>query len=742
MKKHKRIIFLVILSIMGLVNALLLFNKYIDNKLESQLMTSLENLSQQNVVIINHQIEDKFSLLQMFANEVGDKKNYDVVQDHKKVEKLSQIFDFRLVGIALPDGTAYTSHKKVVDVSQRRYFQESMKGKNYVSEPLDDVYDPNVKINVYSVPIYDEYKNIKGVFFTTYKNEDFKKFLRISSFNGKGYSYILDSKGNVISDSPQAQIYGAQNMFKTLEKYNENKEIVNQMKKDFQNGQGGEISYNYKGYKYANYAPLNINDWWCVTIVPKNVLEQRILPISYGVIAICIAIFIVSLGVIAYTVIKQNKYQSHLKKIAYYDKLTEIHNKAYLEEKLTQNINANTEKKSALVIYNIRKFKMINEIYGTGAGDYILKSFANSLKQYKTNELEIVVRGYGDEFAVLYLYNHKEELEKRIQSILAINKHIQYLSYPIDFSFAVGIYEIKNMNCMFERIYNYASIAKNENKERQDLFTYYCDELGNEQITIKQKEDAIKKGIENKEFKAWFQPKFDAKSKKITGMEALARWEKEDGSILLPNYFISLSEKIRLIQDIDELVFIDVCKKIKQWELQGLPILPVSVNLSQAYLNGLSALNHLKKIMDEYGVSSEFIQLEITESYMIDNEESLNLAVTKMHEYGFKVLLDDFGVGYSSLMSIHSLDFDILKIDKSFVDAIGTTSGNAIIQYTIQLGKKLDMKIVVEGVETKEQYEFLKICGCDEIQGYYFAKPQTFYEISKILLLKKENISY
>ena len=100
------------------------------------------------------------------------------------------------------------------------------------------------------------------------------------------------------------------------------------MKKDFQNGQGGEISYNYKGYKYANYAPLNINDWWCVTIVPKNVLEQRILPISYGVIAICIAIFIVSLGVIAYIVLKQNKYQSHLKKIAYYDKLTEIHNKA------------------------------------------------------------------------------------------------------------------------------------------------------------------------------------------------------------------------------------------------------------------------------------------------------------------------------------------------------------------------------------------------------------------------------
>ena len=292
MKKHKRIIFLVILSIMGLVNALLLFNKYIDNKLESKLMTSLENLSQQNVVIINHQIEDKFSLLQMFANEVGDKKNYDIVQDHKKVEKLSQIFGFRLVGIALPDGTAYTSYKKVVDVSQRRYFQESMKGKNYVSEPLDDIYDPNVKINVYSVPIYDEYKNIKGVFFTTYKNEDFKKFLRISSYNGKGYSYILDSKGNVISDSPQAQIYGTKNMFKTLEKYSENKEIVNQMKKDFQNGQGGEISYNYKGYKYANYAPLNINDWWCVTIVPKNVLEQRILPISYGVIAICIAIFI------------------------------------------------------------------------------------------------------------------------------------------------------------------------------------------------------------------------------------------------------------------------------------------------------------------------------------------------------------------------------------------------------------------------------------------------------------------
>ena len=158
---------------------------------------------------------------------------------------------------------------------------------------------------------------------------------------------------------------------------------------------------------------------------------------------------------------------------------------------------------------------MINEIYGTGAGDYILKSFMNSLKQYKTNELEIVVRGYGDEFAVLYFYNHKEELEKRIQSILAINKHIQYLSYPIDLSFAVGIYEIKNMNCMFERIYNYASIAKNENKERQDLFTYYCDELGNEQITIKRKEDAIKKELRIRNLKHGFNLNLMQKAKKL-----------------------------------------------------------------------------------------------------------------------------------------------------------------------------------------------------------------------------------
>ena len=169
-----------------------------------------------------------------------------------------------------------------------------------------------------------------------------------------------------------------------------------------------------------------------------------------------------------------------------------------------------------------------------------------------------------------------------------------------------------------------------------------------------------------------------------------------------------------------------------------MPCVPVSVNLSRAYLGNPNYLDHLQEIIQRYDIPNKYIHLEITESAIIDNEHLLNQMIEKMHKLGFKVLLDDFGVGYSSLTSINSLNFDVLKIDKSFVDSIGTQTGDCIVQYTIALGQNLGMEIVAEGVETQAQYEFLKQHGCQIIQGYYFSKPLSREDFIQLLCSSKD----
>ena len=317
-----------------------------------------------------------------------------------------------------------------------------------------------------------------------------------------------------------------------------------------------------------------------------------------------------------------------------------------------------------------------------------------------------------------------EKGEKKLNEVAKRMKRVSYNGNNIFAKIYVGIYELDNTEKDFEGIYNYANIAKNKSKySDSNFFTYYNEELGEKETKERKLEYEIKEAIKRKEFKAWFQPKFDCETKEIVGCEALVRWYRQDGKVYFPNTFIELSEKNGLIKEIDKLVLEDVCINLNKWRKLGFKCMPVSVNISRIYLDNMDIIADLNEIISRHNISSEYIQLEITESSLVKNEEALSKIINEMHKYGFKVLLDDFGVGYSSLHSINELNFDTLKIDKSFVDAIGINNGDFVLKHTIELGKILNMEVVAEGVETKEQYNFLKENGCDTIQGYYFSKP-------------------
>ena len=745
--KTKKRIYFIICYIMLVVLITTIFRQYTNQKIENQLMTSLEDLSQQNILLIQNRMGDKLKELSNLAKKLEQNEVCTCEEVYDDLEEFADVFEFKEMGIALLDGMAYMSGDKEeitkYDISDREYFQYSKNGKQYISKILRHVRDQSL-INVYSVPIQDKQGEVAGVLFGIKEANDFIQSFKVPIFNGKGDTYLIDSNGDIMTGTLGNVMSGilnetdeTTNLFERLNKYSGNQKATKTLSQLLKENKSGSIYMNDNGYQYANISPTNINDWWLVTVVPKNVLQERVKEISYAIQILGGCIALGAIIILILIIRMQKKSEKYLQGIAYIDQFTNLYNKVYFEKKFLSNIKEVSGKQAALVIFNIRRFKMINEIYGEHIGNELLRSIASLLQESITSEKEMMMHGHADEFAALYFYDTKRELEERINEILEKIEIIECENNKIKLSMAVGIYEVQNLEYSFEKAYNYANIAKKDSKKSSgSSFSYYSKELRDIEINQKKLNDSIREGIKKKEFKAWFQPKFNTYTQKIIGAEALARWYKEDGTVLSPFHFIEFSEQAGLIQDIDQLIIEDVCIKMNEWKKQGLPYITVSVNLSRAYLNNVNSIYALKRILDKYEISSEYIQMEITESALVDSEEELSNIIDMLHLLGFKVLLDDFGVGYSSLISINNLNFDVLKIDKSFIDTIGTEKGEYITKYIIELGKKLGMDIIAEGVETEEEYIFLKNQKCDMIQGYYFSKP---LEASKFEELLKES---
>lgn len=248
--------------------------------------------------------------------------------------------------------------------------------------------------------------------------------------------------------------------------------------------------------------------------------------------------------------------------------------------------------------------------------------------------------------------------------------------------------------------------------------------------------DMLQKGIENQEFLIYLQPKFYAKTGELAGAEALVRWNR-NGRIVMPNVFIPLFEKNELITILDTYILESACKLLKKWSNQNLKLVPISVNESRQNLYNPEHIDDLIRLINRYDVPSNMIELEMTETTVVHNVELAKAAERNVHKLGFKVSMDDFGTGYSSFSMLKEINIDILKMDKSFFDDIlESKRGKIIIEAIIEMAHKLNIEVVAEGIETKEQVEYLKNAGCDIIQGYFYEKPISVNEFEEKYLNK------
>lgn len=723
-------ILLLLISLAFIVTVSVVFNN-IKTNLEREIISSLSEEAEENAALIEKEIDAKFGVLQSFANELSS--TGDEIEEIRDMKSFVEVYNFRRMGFVDLNGIAKTTDGFEKDLSFREFYQVGLKGESFITESLPETIGDYTEdmINILSVPVYDNKGEIKGVLFATYLTEKFHEVIFSDSFQGEGYTYIVAGDGDVISSYGDGMQKEYDNIFiytGDAAQYDDaiQEKVENDMREKISRVGIGVNEDNDK-YFYC-YKPLEIEsadmNWYIFSIEPKSVLDERMHPIMRDiqfltVILICILVM-ANIVFLFYNVRRRQE----LFRLAYKDSITGGDNFSNFKEKAKQY--ENTE--GYVIALDISEFKLVNNVCGNASGDEVLKVIWDVILA-NCNDNEQAARVNADRFVIFWIESSKKTVTYRIEKLInEIEGISEQLSVPRLYP-VIGIRAVEKLDDADKR-YGEALRAKALVKNRRDRHYAFYDEIDYDTIVENKKlENGFEKALADKKFEVWYQPKFNSHTGKIVGSEALIRWRADDGSLISPGRFIPLFEKNGNIIRLDEYVFREVCRQQKEWQKEGIQILPVSVNISRFSLYYSNVVEKYERIINYYDVDHKYVQIEITESAIIENTVIVEL-IQKFHDAGFDILLDDFGSGYSSLASLNQMPFDTIKLDKSLVDYVGNENGEKLLKFIVQLVQSLGMKITAEGVEYKEQLDFLENLNCDDIQGFYFSKPLMLADFS------------
>ena len=414
--------------------------------------------------------------------------------------------------------------------------------------------------------------------------------------------------------------------------------------------------------------------------------------------------------------------------ISEYDSLTGLYTKDAFCHHIDMTINGNPGKSFDLVVSNIDNLHSIEQFYGIETGKKVVVRMAESIKNCGISALfygrirddmfagfGFHAKGFSDEY-------FQEQVTKMTEASPNENLQVKF-----------GVYRNVDKNAPASVLLNRAVSAMETIRRQYGVsVAYYDAKVVEKQERDDAMESAFESAIEKEDFEVWYQPKYSAKTKKIIGAEALIRWRGKDGKLIPPGEFIPLFEKDGLIPVLDEYVFKKVCCYQKKRQSDGDEIIPISVNLSRASILRKDFVKNYIGIAGRVGIEPSVVPIEITESMAVKSISVKTFAEDLIRE-GFSLHMDDFGSGYSSLASLQILRFDVIKLDKSLIDFIGTPGGESLIRHTVAFAKESGMSVVAEGVETEQQLKFLQSIGCDSIQGFYFSPPVSQGEFEQLL---------
>lgn len=390
----------------------------------------------------------------------------------------------------------------------------------------------------------------------------------------------------------------------------------------------------------------------------------------------------------------------------------------------------------AVLYLNVSKFKLINQMYGHSAGNVVLSSVARKLNEFliSLGSGQMAGRLGGDNFVALI---KGTELQKVLSYLNDFEVELVYEGTEIylRLNFFIGIYMVQpedhDMSVVMENASLAYSMARFSGRCEP---VYYNEDLHKQIIREKEIEGKMREALENKEFEVYYQPKIDLATYQLNGAEALVRWIEGD-RVIAPMEFIPLFERNGFICNIDFYVLNRVCRSMRRWLDQGIDMVPISVNFSKVHFNNSRFTEQIVEVIRKYRVPAKYIEIEFTETVDFQDKESLVRAVEYLKNHGIATSMDDFGTGFSSLSLLKTLPVDVLKIDKSLLDTqTSSVKERVIISNVVRMVKEMDIQVITEGVETREQAEFLREINCENAQGFLFDKPLPKNEFEKRLL--------
>lgn len=726
-RKQNKNIFITIsyIALVVAIPASFVFSQLVGENMEKHIQHTMRNSAMLCAEMIERQYDSDMLLLEGLAMRMAAAMKADPEAGMERLVSTAERYGMKRIGFSTPDGITITTDGVDLDLTGIDNFERAIKGESLLTSVIKDEADGE-EVNIYSVPVYDtETGEILGVISAVYYCNMFRDLLSVSTFDGEGYTYIMDSSGNIVINSNHSNAilsYENHNIFSYMHMQNQSKQDIAEISSNLQNREEGfwEIESD-KGNRFAYYVPIKVNDWHVFTVVPKDVAEATKNTVMFSIIVYCIAISLTAIYVVISIRQSQREKNRLLKKALYEDSLTGGITLEKFKIDCQERFQNEIDKKAVCGFIDIDNFNLVSTIYGSEQSEAAIRRIYEII-QHCIGDKGIVCRNGSNQFFALFFYKDVKEMS---QSIGQFNIRLEESAiFENMLRPSIGIYVVENREESIENMMSKAKIAHETIKQNsKSTIAYYDESFRNAKYADKHFEDAMELALKKHEFVPYFQPKYNAEDGTICGAEALIRWITPEGKVISPGRFIPLAENTGFIRMLDREMFAMVCRVQKNLIEQGITPVPVSVNVSRQLMYDKGFADDYYQQMKEIGLSTELVQLEITESVLFEDLDLFRETLEKLREYGFRILMDDFGTGYSSLMMLKSVPIDEIKLDKTFVDDYSDAKGSSIIRCVLDLAKMLELPVVAEGVETENQYHYLRQMGCDVIQGFYFSKP-------------------
>lgn len=688
---------------------------------------------------VSEDIENKLAALETMQEMIT--RSYQIGPEAvEALMTLKERYGMSYLALIDRDYVYYDNEGDVIPNTRTENIEAAMAGNRVVVRTVDEVSGDGV---AFFVPCTDGDKVI-GVLVAKAAREDLLGKLSVKPQDGtelvvdvSGRVVLMaDDFGNYLDGLSWEEFSGNGEEWKSKNRFDEEMRRVGCSVASATNRYGKEIYF--AAAKVESY-----DGFFVVRLTSSAVVEKEIRSSMLQIyfLMVSMAIFILVMAIFAIIMYLRNRREVY--NAAYVDQLTGIPSKA--KHKLdAQELIDKQESRYAYVTFDVDNFKYINEMFGYEYGNKVLIHIAKTITAF-VKPGELVARVSSDNFALLLMdTGTKAELTERIRELFRMIIEYREPEEEIDvcsLSFSGGVYRIEG-RMDINTIRANANLARTECKKNVlDEVVFYDEDLKARRVEEKELEYEAEEALANHEFLVYFQPKYDVESEHIIGAEALIRWNHPVRGMLSPGVFVPVFESNGFITEVDLYVLNQVCELIESWIKAGIPPICISVNLSRVHLHERNLVQRLIGVVKRHNVPPQYIEFELTESAFYEETESLLRIMSEIKAAGFRLSMDDFGSGYSSLNLLRRLPVDVLKLDKVFLEDCDEeddgTRGRRIVMHVISMAKDLKMEVLAEGVETSGQKEFLQSAKCDMIQGYYYARPMPIKEFE--LLYEGQN---